>query len=67
MPAFRLVQRDGTDTLHRWPAHEADNLDDTARDTALEITEAQAWELVGSDTVHACVRCFPREAGDLNR
>jgi len=59
MADFRLVQRSGEDTLHRWPAHEVCNLDDSERDSALEISEAQAWELVGKGTVHACQHCFP--------
>lgn len=59
MTAFRLVQREGEDTLHRWPATEQCNLDDTERDTALEISEEQAFELITGKTVHACKHCFP--------
>lgn len=59
MTEFRLVKRAGTDTLHRWPAFEADNLDDTDRDTALEISEKEAFELIEHGTVIACSRCFP--------
>lgn len=56
---YRLVEREGTDTLHRWPATEMCNLDDTDRDKALEITQDQAWQIVGSGSVVACKHCFP--------
>jgi len=64
MANFRLVQREGVDTLHRWPATERCNLDDTDRDTALDIDADRAMELVtGSDpTVYACHHCFPLES-----
>lgn len=63
MGEYRLVQRDGEDTLHRWPATERCNLDDTDRDTALELDVDAAMLLItGSDpTVHACHYCFPLE------
>jgi len=61
MPNYRLVQRAGVDTLHKWPATERCNLDDTERDTGLDVSETQAWELVGNGTVLACQHCFPPE------
>lgn len=60
---FRLLERDGIDTLHRWPANEADNLDDTDRDRALPISEDQAKELIRSGSVLPCRRCFPELHG----
>lgn len=56
---FRLVARDGTDTLHRWPAMESCNLDDSERDTSLEISLQQAAELIEGGTVDACKHCRP--------
>ena len=56
---YRLVERAGTDTLHRWPATESCNLDDTERDRSLEISQAEAWKLVGGGSVVACRHCFP--------
>jgi hypothetical protein len=66
MAGFRLVQRDGEDTLHRWPALEQCNLDDTERDTALDIGPEEAAKLIEGGTVHACKHCRPLDADDAS-
>jgi hypothetical protein len=57
MTAYRTVTRDGTDTVHRWPATESCNLDDTDND--LEISEDEAWQLITGGSADACQHCFP--------
>lgn len=59
MTRFRLVPQDGEDVLHRSPATEKCNLDDSRRDYDLTITRQQAAELVEGGTVRACKHCRP--------
>lgn len=59
MADFRLVQRDGIDTLHRSPAHESCNTDDASDPTTLEISEEEAILLLQGGTVDACHHCEP--------
>jgi hypothetical protein len=54
---FRLVERDGEDVLHRWPAYEECNLDDSAVD--YRVSEEAADYLVAHGTVRRCKHCFP--------
>ena len=56
---YRLVQRKGTDTLHRWPALEQCNLDDTDQDVAYPVTLKEAAGLIEGGTVEACKHCRP--------
>jgi hypothetical protein len=54
---YRIVTREGADTLHRWPATESCNLDDTEADR--QITEEDGWLMVTGGTAAACRHCFP--------
>ena len=45
--------------LHRWPAQESCNLDDSERDTALDISLQEAAALIEGGTVDACKHCRP--------
>lgn len=54
---FRLVKREGVDTLHRYPAFEDCNLDNT--DADVEVTEDEGWDAVTGGTAQACENCFP--------
>lgn len=56
---YRLVERDGEDVLHRWPAHEECNLDDSASD--YRVSAETADYLVAHGTVRRCKHCFPSD------
>lgn len=60
---YRLIQRDGIDTLHRSPAYEACNTDDASDPKTLEISEEEALLLVQGGAVDACHHCEPLFAG----
>ena len=64
MADYRLVQRAGTDTLHRWPSFEQCNLDSSDRDHSLDITLQEAAKLIEGGTVDACKHCRPLDLDD---
>ena len=55
---YRLVPKDGIDTLHRDPG-EACNLDDTEAERAVDESTALAMKLGGY--VRLCGHCYPPE------
>jgi len=59
--SYRLVRRDGVDTLHRWPALEQCNLDDTDRDEALKVSSEDAAKLIVGGSADPCGHCQPLE------
>jgi len=66
MPNFRLVQRDGIDTLHRDPSFEACNTDDATSVLALKLSLAEAYRIAAPKTGTAlpCQHCRPLEQSD---
>jgi hypothetical protein len=54
---FRIVTREGTDTIHGPHPTERCNLDDTERDDP--IGQDDAWLVIKSGSAEACRYCFP--------
>jgi hypothetical protein len=65
MTEFQMVTRAGVDTLHRWPATEQCNLDDTENDVRIGLDAG--WDAVIGGKAKACEHCFPLagSAGDV--
>jgi hypothetical protein len=59
MARFRLVQRDGVDTLHRSPSFEECQVDDAANVVTVEFSLAHAAHLVEDGLTFACRHCRP--------
>ena len=60
---YRLVRREGVDTLHGHPIEEC-NLDDSENDVELEMTRDEAEAIVQGGSAHACGHCKPLEQED---
>jgi hypothetical protein len=56
---YRLVVRDGISTIHKWPAFEECNLDDTEADIAVD--ESTGAHLIDKGEAVYCEHCFPGE------
>jgi hypothetical protein len=58
---FRLVQRDGVDTLHRNPSFEECQVDDADKVVALTLSMEEANRIADEATgsAHACLHCRP--------
>ena len=64
-PLFRLVLREGVDTVHGEYSHEECNLDDATKRAVVD--EATARALVESGQAHICQHCRkPMEPPTLN-
>ena len=66
MTAFRLVQRAGTDTLHRDPSYEKCQVDDATSVLALKLNMAEAYRIASPQTGSAkpCLHCRPLDQSD---
>ena len=66
MASFRLVQRNGIDTLHRDPPGEACNTDDATSVLALKLNMAEAYRIANPQTGSAkpCLHCRPLDQSD---
>ena len=63
-PLFRLVLREGVDTVHGEYSHEECNLDDATKRAVVD--EATARALVESGQAHICQHCRPMDPQTLN-
>ena len=66
MPNFRLVERDGIDTLHRAPPLEACNTDDATKILGLKLNMAEAHRIAApkSGSALSCEHCKPLDQSD---
>lgn len=56
---YRMVVREGVSTIHRYPAFEACNLDDT--DAEIAVDESTGSHLVDKGEARFCEHCFTAE------
>jgi hypothetical protein len=64
--SFRLVQREGVDTLHRDPSYESCQVDDATSVLALKLSMAEAHRIADPKTGSAqpCKHCQPLSQSD---
>lgn len=57
-PEYRLVVREGVSTLHRWPAFEECNLDDTEAEVSVDVSTGA--HLIDIGDARWCEHCRPQ-------
>jgi hypothetical protein len=56
---YRLTVREGVSTVHRWPAFEECNLDDTEADISVDTSTAA--HLIDKGEARPCEHCRPMD------